>query len=118
MKEVILHGWVARDKQSSYLDRTDLYIGKERPKREEKAGVFGFNNCLALPKELFPEITWESGPKEVDVIIRPKDSKPAREKKSVWGKLAEVFAVILSAGSLVLLCEIFKYVKTLIETLD
>lgn len=120
MKEVIMHGWVARDKELVCPDKSDLYIGTERPIRREGAGVYDFdaNNCLALPEHLFPEITWESGPKEVDIIIRPKGSNPAKEKKSVWGKLAEVFTVILSAGSLVLLFEIFKYVKSLIETLD
>ena len=120
MKELILHGWVARDKELVCPGKSDLYIGNERPIRRETDGFYAFdaNNCLALPEHLFPEITWESGPKEVDIIIRPKGSKRAREKKSVWGKLTEVFTVILSAGSLVLLFEMFKYVKSLIETLD
>lgn len=120
MEEVILHGWVARDKKLVCPEKGDLYVGNERPIRRETDGFYDFdaNNCLALPEHLFPEITWESGPKEVDMIIRQKGGKPAKEKKSVLGKLVEVFTVILSAGSLVLLFEIFKYVKSLIETLD
>ena len=41
-----------------------------------------------------------------------------QEKKSVWSRLTEACTFLLSLGSLVLLYEIFTYVKSLIENLD
>ena len=55
---------------------------------------------------------------EVKRRLGCKAANPKREKRLVWSIVTEVFTFLLSAGSLLVLYEIFKYFKELIETLD
>jgi hypothetical protein len=58
--------FLARDKNK------DLYLFNERPQRGKEcwwaeAGVDG--TYLRLDKALFPEVTWESDPMPVDLVV-------------------------------------------------
>ena len=64
----VVSGWVCRDEHS------DLYVViGDKPKRTG----FGFwenesSDCITLPKDKFPSLTWESDPLEVTITIKPK----------------------------------------------
>lgn len=70
-----IHGWVARDEDDM------LHYFDEKPQRYNKRGVFTLlpgiwsideygSNRRAMKNEIFPEITWDSEPVEVELIIR------------------------------------------------
>ena len=62
-----VHGWIARDKDGL------LGFYSDKPEKLDKRAwwfVPGCYSALALPPESYPEITWESEPFEVELIIR------------------------------------------------
>lgn len=63
--DTVIQGWVARD------DDGDLFMYSMKPKRIRAVwiGVFADFN---LPSYLFPDLTWESDPIEVELIIKRK----------------------------------------------
>ena len=66
-----IHGWVARDG----LERVnELCVYNEKPIRpsEDSLAIWRTTGggVLRLPKEMFPEIIWESEPVEVELLIR------------------------------------------------
>lgn len=67
--DTVISGWVCRDNNSL---NAQVLIG-DKPKRT------GFNywenksaDCITLPKDLFPDLTWESDPEEVEIILKRK----------------------------------------------
>lgn len=67
--DTMLSGWVCRDNNSL---NAQVLIG-DKPKRT------GFNywenksaDCITLPKDLFPDLTWSDEPQEVEIIIKRK----------------------------------------------
>lgn len=72
---VKLKCWIARDECSG--DESNLYIGQKKPRRiPETAPGFGmwcdYGEFMALPPEMFPELTYSDEPIEVELIIRKK----------------------------------------------
>lgn len=67
-EETVIHGWVARDKSG------DLYMYHTKPLRNvvadrwrgESSDIDLYNNLL------FSDLTWESDPEEVEIIIKRK----------------------------------------------
>ena len=59
------NGWVARDKDGA------LILYSFRPRRE-RTGYWKGNKIKRLPDEAFPEVTWESVPMEVEILIKKK----------------------------------------------
>lgn len=71
-QEYKIKGWVARDQNVSE-DGTNLYFGWKKPKRlgdEPFITWVDFGDFISLPKEMFQDITWESEPIEVELLIR------------------------------------------------
>ncbi len=70
-QETVIQGWVCRDKTGLL----NFFYGGSVPYRNENDGDW---NTLCgrvlewLPKELFPDLTWESEPIEVELIIKRK----------------------------------------------
>lgn len=67
--DAVIQGWVCRDNNSL---NAQVLIG-DKPKRT------GYNywenksaDCITLPKDSFPDLTWESDPIEVELIIKRK----------------------------------------------
>lgn len=58
-----LEGWICRD----FDDWLWLFTDEETPKRESFR--WGGDNCMELPKWLFPSVTWQSEPKRVRITI-------------------------------------------------
>lgn len=68
-EDTVISGWVCRDNNSL---NAQVLIG-DKPKRT------GFNcwenksaDCITLPKDSFPDLTWHSGPEPVEIIIKIK----------------------------------------------
>lgn len=72
--DTVIQGWVARD-QDGYIS-----LFKDKPTRDtfDKDDVpYGFwdeanSNHLELPITSFPDLTWESDPIEVELVIKRK----------------------------------------------
>ena len=70
--EETITGWVARDGNGT------LFVHKTRP----FGGMYYKNapgsppgELLVLPKDSFPSLTWQDEPIEVEITIKPKESK-------------------------------------------
>ena len=73
MAEYKLKGWVARDECSG--DESNLYLGQNKPRRIPNAAQgFGmwcdYGEFMALPQEMFPQLTYRDEPIEVEIIIK------------------------------------------------
>lgn len=71
-EETVISGWVARDENA---DCPGLYTYKPlRQKKGFKDGYwsYGMQIGLSLDPSLFPDITWDSDPQEVEIIIKRK----------------------------------------------
>lgn len=65
-----MKAWIARDSMSFGSDLF-LYSG-DKPQRGDVAWITTIGDFIALDKELYPEITWECEPVEVEVTITIK----------------------------------------------
>lgn len=70
-EDTVIQGWVCRDNNSL---NAQVLIG-DKPKRT------GFNywenksaDCITLPKDLFPDLTWDDEPQECEIIIKRKNN--------------------------------------------
>lgn len=74
---IVIQGWVCRDKVwDKELFASDLYLSAEKPKRDEYCGVWTIMGAyMPLNTELFPDLTWESDPLEVEIIIKRKKNE-------------------------------------------
>lgn len=68
-EDTVIQGWVCRDNNSL---NAQVLIG-DKPKRTG----YGFwenksADCITLSKDSFPDLTWELGPLEVELIIKRK----------------------------------------------
>jgi hypothetical protein len=63
--------WIARDK-----DTNELWAYKHRPLLDVGMYKIDFQledtSCYELPKEYFPEITWENSPMEIELKLVEK----------------------------------------------
>lgn len=76
-QETVIQGWVCRDKEwDKVLFASDLYLSMEYPTREEWAGTWrGMGAYIPLDTELFPDLTWESDPEPIEIIIKRKKNE-------------------------------------------
>lgn len=65
-QETVIQGWVARDTD----DLLRLHYSK--PERTDGGYWQGGYKSTYFPKGLFPDLTWESEPEEVELIIKRK----------------------------------------------
>lgn len=75
MKAYKIKAWIARDERNT--DGKSLYIYQRMPKRlnEDLIGLGLWadgGEYMAIPNNIFPELTWEDEPKEVEVSIKAK----------------------------------------------
>ena len=75
MAEYKIQGWVARDEVSN--DESNLYLGVQKPRRINSEPGFGMwvdlGEFIQLPKDMFPKLTYNDDPIEVEIIIKPKE---------------------------------------------
>ena len=69
-----ISGWVARDSKiasnSLCFHRNEVTRGKFLWENKEANRPIG--ESLILPEDMFPTLTWEDEPLEVEIIIKPK----------------------------------------------
>lgn len=69
-EETVIHGWVARDEDG------ELFLYIESPKREygnwETPSIWASETFAQLDSTLFPDLTWESDPELVEIILKRK----------------------------------------------
>ena len=66
-KEVTIKGWITRDGDGSLT----IYPDPDKPRRSRQyqfwwSCVNGWN----VPRDLFPDIKWDSDPKEIEMTIK------------------------------------------------
>lgn len=69
--DTVIQGWLVRDKDGTL----NLFYGSDKPiKRgqDEYWSVVAGAVFEYLPREMFPDLTWESDPIEVELIIKRK----------------------------------------------
>lgn len=70
-EDIVISGWLARDKDGCLT----LFVGRERPYKKIGCNFWcvDYDRPLeCLPITLFPDLTWESDPIEVEIIIKRK----------------------------------------------
>ena len=65
-------GWVARDEIEDPIYGMGLCLHYKKPRRTANEWS-GKTIMMHLPSDMFPEVTWVSEPKEVEVLIKSKD---------------------------------------------
>ncbi len=71
-EETVIQGWVARDKNGDLV-----CCAGSKPFKEEKLPFWrvDFRNFIeCIPNDLFPDLTWDSDPIEVELIIKRKNN--------------------------------------------
>ena len=72
--EATISGWVARDAKRGgnnlHLHRNELKRGKFYWENKDPNRPIG--ESLILPEDLFPSLTWQDEPIEVEITIKPK----------------------------------------------
>ena len=76
MEQYKLQGWVARDEFGG--DESNLYIGQKKPRRlfatDPGFGMWcDYGEFMALPADMFPQLTYKDEPVEVEIIIKTKE---------------------------------------------
>lgn len=63
----VIQGWVAVD------DDGDLFLYRTKPARDEVSGMWMSGECpLDVGINLFPDLTWDSDPEPVEIILKRK----------------------------------------------
>lgn len=71
-EEYKIKGWVARD-QIEGKDGTNLYLGYKKPRQfGEQPFVMwhDYGDFISLPEEMFPDLSFDDEPIEVEVTIK------------------------------------------------
>lgn len=55
--------WIARDKNEK------IFLYREEPMKSEKHEMFGGRPLMNLPKEEYPEVTWDNSPQQVELKL-------------------------------------------------
>lgn len=77
-EDIVIQGWVSRDKDGA------LIFWESKPQRNNITNdEWGMaNGIMLLPYKLFPDLTWDSDPEEVELIIKKKEEWIATNSKN------------------------------------
>lgn len=67
-EDTVIQGWISRDKDNA------LILWESKPQRNNITNdEWGMaSGIMLLPNNLFPDLTWDSDPLEVEIIIKRK----------------------------------------------
>lgn len=68
----VLSGWVARDDGERWHERELHLFTRNKPERRKLMGDWVGRPSMTLDSNLFPSLTWDSEPMEVEITIKPK----------------------------------------------
>lgn len=73
-EDTVISGWVCRDKERVEPFTSDLFLAFEKPTRIEEWDKWGdMGDYVELDSSLFPDLTWDDAPLEVEIIIKKKE---------------------------------------------
>ena len=65
MKDGKMKGWIVRDTSGM------IYLYSTKPYRKD-GGFLPNMDCVFIDSDMFPKLTWENSPVEVEITITPK----------------------------------------------
>lgn len=71
-EDTVISGWVARDDGERWHERELHLFTRNKPERRKLMGDWIGRPSMVLDPKLFPELTWESDPIEVEITIKRK----------------------------------------------
>ena len=67
--EGTIWGYIARDRDGQ------LWFFQDKPKRKKRQGIWYTDcECIAIPRDRFSKITWETEPKEIKLLMVDEDA--------------------------------------------
>ena len=69
---VTIEGWVARDDGERWHERELHLFIRNKPERRKLMGDWIGRSSMTLDSNLFPSLTWDDDPIEVEITIKPK----------------------------------------------
>lgn len=70
--DTVIQGWVARDDGKRWYERELHLFTCNKPERRKLMGDWIGRPSLTLDSSLFPDLTWDDEPLEVEIIIKRK----------------------------------------------
>lgn len=71
-EDTVIQGWVARDDGERWYERELHLFTRNKPERRKLMGDWIGRPSMMLDSSLFPDLTWESDPLEVEIILKRK----------------------------------------------
>lgn len=71
-EETVIQGWVARDDGERWHERELHLFTRNKPERRNLMGDWIGRPSMMLDSKLFPDLTWDSDPEPVEIIIKRK----------------------------------------------
>lgn len=68
----VIQGWVARDDGERWHERELHLFTRNKPERRKLMGDWMGRPSMMLDHSLFPDLTWDSDPEPVEIIIKRK----------------------------------------------
>lgn len=70
--DTVISGWVARDDGERWHERELHLFTRNKPERRKLMGDWMGRPSMTLDSNLFPDLTWDSDPEPVEIIIKRK----------------------------------------------
>lgn len=70
--DTVIQGWVARDDGERWHERELHLFTRNKPERRKLMGDWIGRPSMTLDSNLFPDLTWDDDPQEVELIIKRK----------------------------------------------
>lgn len=70
--DTVISGWVARDDGERWHERELHLFTRNKPERRKLMGDWSGCRSMTLDSDLFPDLTWDSDPEPVEIIIKRK----------------------------------------------
>lgn len=71
-EDTVIQGWVARDDGERWHERELHLFTRNKPERRKLMGDWIGRPSMMLDSSLFPDLTWDSNPEQVEIIIKRK----------------------------------------------
>lgn len=70
-EDTVIKGWVCRDNGERWHER-ELHLFTNKPERRKLMGDWIGRPSMTLGSNLFPDLTWNDDPIEVEIILKRK----------------------------------------------
>lgn len=72
-EDTVIRGWVARDDGKRWHER-ELHLFTNKPERRKLMGDWIGRPSMMLDPKLFPDLTWDDDPLQVELTIKRKNN--------------------------------------------